>query len=234
MKNAFDKLNLRPGERRLVVVVGIVIFLVLNVLFVFPMFGTYATTEKAIKDSKLKLGRYQAEVKRKPEYERSLRDLETKGVFVGQEDQALQLQNDVGSQASLSGVYVSRFDPSPRGSSGKTNAFFDESSLVISLSTGEKELIDFLYNLGSSRSSLIRVRSMTLGPEPNRMKLQGSMTLVESFQRKPPTVTRASAPPPKAATNKPAIKPPVTTTAPPKKEAVNAKTNQVRKPIPPK
>ena len=39
MKSLFDKLDLRPGERRLVVGVGIVVFIVLNLLFVFPNFG---------------------------------------------------------------------------------------------------------------------------------------------------------------------------------------------------
>ena len=38
MKSAFDRLNLRPFERRLVVAVGTVVFVVLNLVFVWPYF----------------------------------------------------------------------------------------------------------------------------------------------------------------------------------------------------
>jgi len=84
-------------------------------------------------------------VTNKPNYERKFKELETKGVFVVDEDQALQLQREVQSHAVLSGVYVSLYNPAVRTMSGRTNAFFDEDSLTINFSTGEKELVDFLY-----------------------------------------------------------------------------------------
>jgi len=243
MKSFFDKLNLRPGERRLVVIVGIVVFVVLNLVFVWPNFGAYAAVQKSIKETETNLRRFTKEAERKAEYEKTLKTLQTAGVFVGQEDQALQLQRDVEVQARQSSVNVLRYDPAPRGSVGRTNAFFDEVSLTISVSTGEKELVDFLYNLGARNGSLIRVRGMTLSPEPSRFKLQGSLTLVESFQKKPPPKPAASAAPaaksavttakpaPKqtkpAATNKPAATP-AKVPAP-----ANTKTNQTRKPGPP-
>ena len=232
MKSVFDKLNLRPGERRLVVIVGIVIFIVLNVWFIFPNFGQLGIKQQRIKDTETKLQRFKMEINRRPTYERELRSLENQGVFVGQEDQALQLSREVTSQAQLTGVTVLRSDPSPRTSSGRTNAFFDESALVITITTGEKELVDFLYNLGS-RNSLIRVRTMTLGPEPNRMRLQGSLTVVESFQRKAPAKPVATTAP----AAKPSTKPPAK--APEKKPAVtspkttSSTTNQTKKSVVP-
>ena len=42
MKNPFDQLNLRPQERRVLVIVGLIIFVVLNILFVRPLFGELA------------------------------------------------------------------------------------------------------------------------------------------------------------------------------------------------
>src|SRR5438132_2744350 len=144
MKSLFDKLNLRPGERRLVVGVGILIFVVLNLTFVWPNFGAYATTQKTIGETKSKLKRFTKEVDNKPRYEQELRLLENQGVFVGEEDQALELQREVRSQAQIAGVTVLRYDPTVRGTSGRTNAFFDESSLVINFVSGEKELVDFL------------------------------------------------------------------------------------------
>ena len=230
MKSFFDKLNLRPGERRLVVGVGILIFVVLNLTFVWPNFGAYAAKKKTIGATKDKLRSFKMEVNRKAGYERELRTLEDKGVFVGEEVQELELQREVRSQAQIAGVDVRGYNPTARGMSTRTNAFFDETSLVINFVSGEKELVDFLYRLGSG-NSLIRVRNMNLGTElPARQKLQGSLTLVESFQKKP--VKAAAAPPsPKKASAAPDKAPDKTKTAPtPAKQAPsNTRTNQVRK-----
>jgi hypothetical protein len=244
VKSTFDKLNLRPGERRLVVIVGVVIFVVLNFVFVFPKIGEYGKTKKKIAELETSMRRFNMEVGRKPVYERELAKLQSQGTVVAEEDQALQLQREVDSQANLAGVTILQRTPSPRGSGSRTNAFFDESSLVINFNSGEKELVDFLYNLGKG-NSLVRVKSMTLGPElPNRYRLQGSLTLVESFQKKQvrPVATASSAKPatakPAAAATKPTVKPPETKTPPPKTApATNKppsqstiKTNQSRKP----
>jgi len=229
MKSFFDKLNLRPGERRLVVGVGILIFVVLNLTFVWPNFGAYAATEKTIRETENKLRRFTKEVDNKPLYERELKTLEDKGVFVGQEVQELELQKEIRSQAQIAGLDVRRYDPTVRGTSTRTNSFFDEVSLVINFATGEKELVDFLYRLGSG-NSLIRVRTMTLGPElPARQKLQGNMTLVESFQKKPVKAAPAPAPAPKKTAPAKAPEKPKTTT-PTKQGPSNTKTNQIRKP----
>src|SRR5438045_2150453 len=111
MKSVFDKLNLRPQERRLVVIVGIVIFLVLNFLFVVPMFGEYAKTMKSMQQTRTTLRRYEDENKRRPRYEAELKELESSGHFVAQEEQALQLMRDVTTQSALSGVTVLSWDP---------------------------------------------------------------------------------------------------------------------------
>lgn len=193
MKSFFDKLNLRPQERRMVVIVGIVIFIVINVVFVRPIFGEYGRTMNDMSKAQQQLNRYQTEINKKPQYERQLHELESSGSFVAQEEQASKLMGDVTSQAALSGVTVTRYDPTPRGASGKTNSFFEEQTMSISVNMGEKELIDFLYNLGSG-GSLVRVRNLNLSPEvPNRYRLQGNLTLVESFQKKPPAKSAATA-----------------------------------------
>ncbi|MDB6035335.1 MAG: hypothetical protein JWM16_5673 [Verrucomicrobiales bacterium] len=203
MKSFFDKLNLRPQERRMVVIVGIIIFIVVNVVFVRPIFGEYGKTMKEMEKGQQSLKRYEMEIKKKGQYEQQLRQLESSGSFVAQEEQSSKLMSDVTSQAALSGVTVLRYDPSPRVASNKTNSFFEEQTLAISVNTGEKELVEFLYNLGSG-GSLVRVRSMTLSPEvPNRYKLQGNLTLVESFQKKPPAKSAAAPSPAPVKANAP-------------------------------
>jgi type II secretory pathway component PulM len=62
MTKFLDKLNLRPGERRLVVVVAIVVFLVLNVWLVWPSFGEWGRTEQRITDARKKVRQFQNEL----------------------------------------------------------------------------------------------------------------------------------------------------------------------------
>jgi hypothetical protein len=175
------------------------------------------------------LQKFNDELRKKPENERKLRELESQGAYVGSEEQALALQKDVNNQAILSAVQVQGFNSAPRSSTGRTNAFFEEQTLIINIvNTGEKELVDFLYNLGL-RSSLIRVKSMTLAPDPGtRMKLQGSLTLVASFAKKPPPKVAA---PPKATNQPPKTgtapkTTPRTTNAPPKSDTRRPPTNK--------
>src|SRR6267142_2590590 len=162
MNGILDKLNLTPTERRLVVIIGLVVSIVLNIWLVLPEFGKVEFWQKRRGDTVKGLQKFNDELKRKPEYERKLRELESQGAYVGSEEQALALQKDVNNQAILSGVQVQAFNSAPRSSTGRTNAFFDEQTLIISIAnTAEKELVDFLYNLGV-RSSLIRIRHMSL------------------------------------------------------------------------
>ena len=197
MTSTLDKLGLKPGEKRLVVFVALAVFVVLNFWLVFPQFGKVAYWKQQRKDALKKLQQFQAEIQKRSQYEKRLRTLERLGAAVASSQQALQLQRVVASQATLSGVAVERYDPSRRSSTRRTNSFFEEQTLVVTVNTGEKELVDFLYNLGK-KNQLIRVRGMNLGPDPRGTRLRGTITLVASFQKKAParhvrTVARAAA-----------------------------------------
>ena len=209
MSTLFDKLNLRPQERRLVVIVGIVVFVVLNFWLVIPMFGDYGRYEQRIKDAQGKLKSYQDEISKKGSYNTELKTLESQGGFVPTEEAGLRLSTEVSSQAALSGVTITSITQLQRQQSGgKTNTFFDEAAVTINFNTTEKELVDFLWRL-ADKETLIRAKSMTLGTDPSRMRLQGNITLVKSFQRRPTTkVTAVTAKVPAA------TKPASTTTAP--------------------
>jgi hypothetical protein len=64
-----------------------------------------------------------------------------------------------------------------------TNQFFLERAQAISVVGGEPQLVNFLYGLGAG-NSLIRVRALTLRPDPPRYQLNANMTVVASFQKK--------------------------------------------------
>ena len=191
MTSILDKMNLRPQERRVVVIVSIVVFAVLNFVFVFPHFGDLEITRNRRNAAEKKLNDFRRELNRRPEYEKELKRLESAGQFIPSEAQALELQREVDQQARQSGVMVNRWDTTQRTSSTKTNSFFDEQTVTIQMNSNETNLVDFLYNLGKGQS-LTRVRSMTLRRDMTQTRLDGSITLVKSFQKKPPT--RAATP----------------------------------------
>jgi hypothetical protein len=196
LKSLFDKLNLRPNERRLVTIVAIVVFIILNAIFVWPRFGDWGKLNVRRDTATRTLAQYQAEVDKIPLYQKQLADLEKQGVAVASEDQALKLATTVQQQAALSGVEGKTYNDIRQTTSGlaKPNQFFEERSGVMSIVAEEKNLVDFLYNLGVG-GSLIRVRTMTLNPDPARQKLMGNVTFVASYAKKaPPKVTPPSTP----------------------------------------
>src|SRR5688572_722853 len=187
MKSIFDKLNLRPQERRLVVIVGIIVYAVVNVWFVIPHFGDLGKTQNKKDYARQTLAKFKTELGKKPEYERELKRLESVGAFLAPEEQPLEFQREVYQQGQQSGVII-HSGVEARGTSQRTNSFFDEQAMVIRVTTGEKELVDFLYGLGKGQS-LTRVSSMSLQRDPSQTKLSGNLTLVKSFQKKPPRTT---------------------------------------------
>ena len=219
MKEFFNKLT--PAERRLVVFVGIGVFVVINIWFIIPMFGQYGKLQQKRTDAQKLVEKYQTEIKKRPNYEKQIKELSSQGGEVATEEAALRLSQEVNSQAALSGVTLNSITPVNRGG-GKTNAFFDEASVSVNIITGEKEMIDFLYRMAQN-DLLIRAKSMQLQPEiPNRYKLQGSITLVKSYQRKAPpkavAPAKATNAPAKPAAPAPKIPPPPSNTATNKKK----------------
>ncbi len=198
MKSFFDKLT--PAERRLVVIVGIAVFVVINIWFIFPMFGQYGDFENKRAKTLRQIADYKAEIARKGAYEKLIRELSSLGGEIASEAAALRLFDEVNSQIALSGISVGNISPLSR-SSGKTNAFFEEASVNVTFNAGEKELIDFLYRL-ADKQFLIRAKSFTVQPDvPGRMRLQGNVTLVKSYQRKAPPKAVPTTPKTAPATN---------------------------------
>lgn len=179
--------GLRPFEKRVVVGVGALFFVVLNALFVWPHRSDLAAANTRMQDARQRLTLFENEIAQKPKYERLVHDLESEGLAVPPEDQAFQFNNAINLQAGQSGVRIM--------SNGRlyttTNQFFIEKSQNISLQSGESQLVDFLYSLGSG-NSLIRVRDLDLRPEPNHHELVANIKLVASYQKKLPSRSTAS------------------------------------------
>ena len=176
------KANLRPQELRLVVIVMLVLFILVNWLFVRPLFSEWGKTATEIDKDRATLARYQAEIAKKAQYEDRLETLQTTGSQMLTDD--LQFQRLVQTTASASGLQNVNIDPRMRSSSMNTNQFFQEQTLTLQFTSGGKELVDFLVNL-ASENAMIRVREMNLKPDPSQTRLVANLVLVGNYQKKP-------------------------------------------------
>lgn len=194
MSSLLARLNLRPQEQRLIVVVGAVVFVVLNVWLVRPHFGDWGRVQADSFATRATLADYQSEVANIPKYREKLKYLESQGSAVLPAEQAVKLTITVQNQAIQAGVQILQTTQLqiPRSGPASTNQFFEEQAIKISVNTGEKELVNFLHALGSG-NSMIRVRDMDLRPDPSsgRTRLLGGVTLVASYQKKPEVKTEA-------------------------------------------
>jgi Tfp pilus assembly protein PilO len=218
----FDKLNLRPQERRLVVIVSLVVFILLNMWFVFPFFGEWGKVQNDLRKDSSTLDRYSKEITKKAQYERKQRDLEQTG------SEMLNSENDfmriISSQAANAGVYLTDQRAVATGGIGaKTNQFFQEQSISVQFNSGGKEIVDFLVGL-AAQNVMIRVREMTLRPDQPQTptKLVGSIVFAGNYARPQSNANTRAA---RNATAAPAASAPTKkiTTAP-AKPAVSGKT----------
>jgi hypothetical protein len=181
MTGPLEKLNLRPFEKRLVVGVGVVIFIVVNVVFVFPYFSKWGEVQQRMIEARQKLAKWQGIAAEEGKYTRLVKELQNQGSSVPAEEQTYQFTDTILRQAGASGVNIMN-----KGRiSSTTNAWFLEQSQTIVLQAGEQQLVDFLYNLGAG-NSLIRVRDLNLQPDPPRQNLSAQVKLIASFQKKSP------------------------------------------------
>jgi hypothetical protein len=201
--------NLRPNERRIVAVVGVVVFVLFNFWFVVPHFSDWGKVQARNAKAQKTLVVFQNEINQKSSFERMLQKFQGEGQNVPAEDQSTHFSSMIQSQAIQAGVGIQH----TTRQISTTNAFFLELSQTISVQAREQQIVDFLYNLGSS-NSMIRVRDLVLTPDQPRQQLSANIKLVASYQKKPAVRSAATTP---SATTKagatPAFRPPTNSIA---------------------
>ncbi|HXS69084.1 MAG TPA: hypothetical protein VN761_09600 [Candidatus Polarisedimenticolia bacterium] len=199
IKGFFARLN--PTERRFVVGVGVLFFLVGNLVWVWPHFGDWGKTKTDMKNASDRLAQFQRGTNKIPALQKEIEKYQKQGQVVPSNEQAVQFVRLIQNQASRSGVITVSMTPQRQATGpGQDNPFFVEQNETMTLQSEEKQLVDFLYNLGAG-NSLIRVRSLSIQPNQSHEQLTTRVTLVASYQKKPtaaaPASTRAPAATPK-------------------------------------
>jgi len=230
MLDFLDRLKLTPSERRLVVVIGAVVFLVVNYWLVWPRFGDFAALSHEIETLDQKREQYEKEVARRPAYDALLRKLQAAGSVLPAGEERIQFRSDMERLAREVGIAVPRWGEvlPERGVGTATNAFFESISLSMSqISGAEEQFVEFLHRVGSSNST-IRVKELTLAPgnyDPRaqgKTNLVGTVKLVASVQKAAPKSATNGVPPAAAPGTRP-----VTNAAP------AARTNSIPSPARP-
>src|SRR5262249_35191707 len=152
--------RLNPAERRFVIGVGVLFFVVINIFWVWPHFADWGNLKGRLGQGRDKMANYDNVIAKKPSIQREINQLVSDGFNVPPEDQSFQFLRTIQLQAAQSGLGP----PSMQRNTTSTNQFFIEQAQTVSVVAGEKQLVDFLYSLGSS-NSLVRVRDLSLRPE---------------------------------------------------------------------
>ena len=174
--------HLRPMERRLAVGVLVVVFLVLNFVFIWPHFSDWTNLRQRGDQARQKLKIYQdAIAQSSTNYEAQVKSLEGQGESVAPEDQAINFMKEINAQAAASGVRIDNFS---HMATRTNDAFFIEQVQTITVNDADdKQLVDFLYNLGSG-ASMVRVNGLELQPDASHEHLNASIQLIASYQKK--------------------------------------------------
>jgi hypothetical protein len=192
--------QLKPGERRWVAAVGVVVFLVLNWILVWPHFSDWKKADARMQKAHDMMNVYSAEIKNRSSYEAKINALQSDGGSeVVQDDQAIDLVRFYSSRATSNEVQVIN---NSRPTTSTNDPFFVNHEIQLSVQGRENHLVDFLYSLGAG-NSIVRVRAMSLRPDSTHQQINANISIVASYAKKPP-VRNTISPTPKAVTPKPA------------------------------
>ena len=219
MTTFLDKLNLRPQEQRWVVAVMVVVLLILNGVFIWPYFADWSKVKTKMNKTHADAMLYAQEIRMDDNptngYKAQLAALD-QSTGTPQFEGDIQLLQTIMAQArGKINILESHAVPTRNT---KTNEFFEEQAMQISVDSSEKDLVDFIYGIGGD-SSMIRVRELNLHPaDVNRYGLKSTITLSANYQKKPETKAASSAGKPSdkpvPTPGKPAVTPAVKTALP--------------------
>ncbi len=180
-ESIFDKLNLSSVERRLVMIVLVVLMSALAWM-VWGMIPDPGATWAEIDKARGKVKGFTNEIYQAHQatnsYSSEIRKLEGMGSAVVPIEQEVNMIRAIDTLMMDNGVRES--------SNGKmtteTKEFFLERSVPIQFSSKESDIVKILSELGNS-GSVMRVSEMRLKPDKNRYKLDVSMTVTASYQK---------------------------------------------------
>lgn len=179
MKKYFEQL--RPAERRLAVGVIVALLLVANYWFIWPIFGQWGNLDNQIRQARQTLRTYQDTIAQTGAYQLKLKKFENQGEFVAAPEQAIDFMRTIQKQSEATGVTINN---TSRSITHTNDAFYVEQVQSINVEATDRQLVDFLYQLGND-ASMVRVLDLELHPDGSRQHLEADIQLVASYQKTP-------------------------------------------------
>ena len=227
MSSMIDSLNLRPQEKRAIVAIAVVVFIVLNIVLVFPHFKDYGKIQRQLQAARDDIAKYNAVIAKDRDpangWKKTLADMEKSsgGTATFKE---IALAETVTAVARASGVFIASGNPVSTvriGPGTESDKFFESQSLRILGQAADDALVKFLWDLGND-PAMIRVWELELHPlDNNRYKLNAAITLTADYLK---TAATNSAMSKTNAASAKAAQPPVTV---PTKARTPAPSNNV-------
>jgi len=172
--------QLRPLERRMAVGVMVVVFIVLNWIFIWPHHSDWENLQTRQKNARVSLQLYQTAISQSANFDALVKKFASEGESVAPEDQTIDMMRTINSQSAQSGVTINNYS----GSMMRTNEFFTERTRNITVFGNDAQLVDFLYKLGND-ASMVRVRDLELQPDATKLHLTANIRLIASYQKNP-------------------------------------------------
>jgi hypothetical protein len=193
MSTTLESLNLRPQEKRVLVGIAVVVFVVLNLVLVVPRFKEYGNLKKELAATRDTNALYNAVIYKDTNsvggYQQQLRDL-SKAPEGKVSSTEIQLEQTVTREAAANGLFIQTIQNVASqviGSSGQSDKFFARQSVRVTIQATEDALVKFLYDVGND-PAMIRVWELQLNPaDNNRYKLNATMLLTADYQKEVPT-----------------------------------------------
>lgn len=177
--------NLTSLERRFVIGVMVVVFIVLNLLFVRPRFGDWGKVKTRLATANKKLETFRTEINQSANLQTNITILEGSGLSVPLDGASVDFLRTIQNTALQTGVNIQTSARST--STTRTNdQYFMEQAQSVTLVAREENLVNFLYQLSAGSNALISVRDLVLRPDQPRQQLNANLKLVASYQKTTP------------------------------------------------
>ena len=149
MRKYFERAS--SVERRFISVTLLVLFLALNWIFIWPLFSDWGKLDARRDKAQRTLKVFHDTIAQTTTLKSKVDKLEGEGMEVPPEDQTVKFMMTIQSQAAASGVNIL----ATTAQQPRTNQFFVEKAQALTLTADERQLVDFLYKLGTGDSLVL-------------------------------------------------------------------------------
>lgn len=185
MNSIFDRYNLNAFERRLIGVVFLVVFFVVNLMLVGPKFREWGEVRAQREGAQQKLRIYQTVLNKRDGLEKQLEKLDKSGMKVLPKERTSKLFELIQQKLRESNLPVTALQRNrqPGNLYQPKEKFFEQETYSLNVNANYEHLRDFLVAIGSDEDLMIHVGRLHLQSAGHQLNCK--ITLVANYQPQP-------------------------------------------------